>query len=184
MENPRWQRFFAFIIDLLGSYVVQFFGGVMGAFLGSLFTLEAEVTEAVVQSNAIQGFFVGTLFWGTAYWLLNWVVLQAMTGATLGKHVFKLKLVRTDGSELEWSTVLGRTLVFSLSLIFFGLGLIPILVTRKSQGLHDFIFKTEVIHSDQTASLESLSLKVSSSSSSSSKDLNSESRTPDHQQAA
>ncbi len=145
MEYPRWQRFFAFLTDLFASYVFQFFGGVIGAFVASILIFGDGVTEAVVQQAAMKGFFWGTLFWGTTYWILNWIFLQGMTGATIGKHIFKLKVVQENDEPVDWISLLGRTVVMFLSVVFFGMGVIPILFSKKSQGLHDKIFKTKVI---------------------------------------
>ena len=73
-------------------------------------------------------------------------VSLAITGRTIGKGLAGLRVVRADGSAPGVRTVFFRTLMFPLSVLFFGIGLLMIVVQREHRSLHDLIAKTCVVY--------------------------------------
>ena len=66
--------------------------------------------------------------------------------ATLGKRILGLVVVRSSNDEpITFVRALVRNLARFINLPIYCLGYLPILFTKKSQGLHDFIAQTRVI---------------------------------------
>lgn len=84
---------------------------------------------------------------GLGFGLFNWVLLPAITGASLGKLLFGLRVVTADGQRAG----IGRQLVRYLVLIVdsFCCGIVGLIAIRSSRGhrrLGDMAAGTFVIH--------------------------------------
>ena len=65
---------------------------------------------------------------------------------TLGKAILGIKLQNShDDSRITFTTALLRIVVKTFSILFFGFGILPIIFTKKHQGLHDLIAGTVVV---------------------------------------
>lgn len=80
--------------------------------------------------------------WAYLYFAVPW----AVSGRTPGMLLLGLRVVRRDGSPLDPGHAFLRALVFPLSFILFGLGLVGILVGREHRALHDVLAKTTVVY--------------------------------------
>jgi uncharacterized RDD family membrane protein YckC len=60
--------------------------------------------------------------------------------------VLGLRVVRNDGERLEGRRAALRTVVFPLSFIIFGIGLLMGLVRRDRRELHDLLAGTAVVY--------------------------------------
>jgi uncharacterized RDD family membrane protein YckC len=81
-------------------------------------------------------------------WLLFYLGYSwAASGRTLGMAALGVRVVRADGTALDARRAALRALVFPLSFIFFGLGLVGILVQREHRALHDLVAGTAVVYS-------------------------------------
>lgn len=82
-------------------------------------------------------------------YLLTAIYYVSMTyyyGTTLGKKLFNLKVVSTDGSELTFINVLYReTIGKYLSSIIF-IGYLMISIDSEKRGLHDRLCDTRVVY--------------------------------------
>lgn len=87
---------------------------------------------------------VGAIFlaWLFAYHAYSWGAF----GKTIGMALLGVRVTRADGADLSGRRAVGRTVVFPLSFLFFGLGLLPILFQRERRALHDLIAGTAVIY--------------------------------------
>ena len=74
-------------------------------------------------------------------------------GTTIGGILFNLRVVRLDGRELDWPTVVVRALSCFLSLIVAGLGFIWIAFDADKQAWHDKIAGTVVVRMPKGVSL-------------------------------
>ncbi|MBV8462597.1 MAG: RDD family protein [Acidimicrobiales bacterium] len=81
--------------------------------------------------------------WEFVYFAYQW----SLSGRTIGMAILGIKVVRTDGSPLGLRQAVVRTLVFPLSFICFGLGLVGIVLTRDRHAWHDRIAGTAVVYS-------------------------------------
>ncbi len=75
--------------------------------------------------------------YGAIFWKLK--------GTTIGGIICGLRVVRTDGRELDWSTAVVRALGCFLSLIVVGLGFIWVAIDDEKQSWHDKIAGTTVV---------------------------------------
>jgi uncharacterized RDD family membrane protein YckC len=82
---------------------------------------------------------------------LNFVVLAAWRGRTLGKWATGLRIVRRDGQPMGVARSLLRHLVgYPFSLLTFGLGFLIAVVSTQGRALHDMIAGTVVIRDTTT----------------------------------
>lgn len=123
-----WTRVLAFIIDaiLLGiasSIVVGVLGGAPGEI-----------------DNRSQG--TSTLL-GLAYYLYFWSSYGG--GQTLGMRALNIKVIRTDGTQLDLVGALIRYVGLIISFVVIFLGVIWVAFDAEKQGWHDKIAKTYVV---------------------------------------
>jgi uncharacterized RDD family membrane protein YckC len=116
-------RFLAILID---SIII----GVIAGILGAIFR----------DAPAIYGGFTGILA------LAYFIILEATQGATLGKMVVGLRVVKIDGSPISWSESVIRNLLRIIDGIFFYLvGAIFVWTSPRKQRLGDRAASTVVI---------------------------------------
>ncbi len=73
------------------------------------------------------------------------VLFNALRGATPGKRIFGLRVVRLDGSPISWRQALGRQGADWISKLTFGLGYLMILLSPEKRALHDHMARTQVV---------------------------------------
>lgn len=78
-------------------------------------------------------------------WTAYFVWMVGTYGATIGKMVLKLKIVKKNGKRVSYSDALLRELASYLSLFVLGIGFLSIGWDRRKQGWHDKITKTVVV---------------------------------------
>lgn len=105
--------------------------------------------DAIVVPNADFGRALGV---GGLVWLLSLVnqfVVQGITGATFGKHMLRLRVVREDGQLAGFGRNAGRTLMFVVDGFCGGLvGLVTVLATTPHRRVGDMVAGTYVVHKD------------------------------------
>jgi len=84
-----------------------------------------------------------------AYGALLW----KFRGATVGDIIFGIKVVKVDGSALDWTTAIVRALACLLSLVVACLGFFWIAFDPEKQGWHDKISGTYVVKLPKGTSL-------------------------------
>jgi uncharacterized RDD family membrane protein YckC len=67
------------------------------------------------------------------------------SGATIGKRVFDLRVVRESGDRIGFLAAIGRNLTKPLSVVLAGIGVVMIMFGRTKQGIHDRIAGTYVL---------------------------------------
>lgn len=72
-------------------------------------------------------------------------LFTAACGQTVGKMAFGLKVVSSGGGPLTIGRALLRVVVFLLSALPAGLGLLPAAFDRGRRGLHDRLAATRVV---------------------------------------
>jgi len=77
------------------------------------------------------------------------VVLHVWSGQTIGKKIMHIKLVKTDMSKVTLGTALIREVAELISIIFYYIGYLWIIIDKKKQGWHDKLAKTYVIKVDE-----------------------------------
>ena len=77
-----------------------------------------------------------------AYFVLCWVLV----GATPGKYVLGLKVLRTSGQRISWWRAIIRLVGYWISALPLFLGYLWILVGARRQGWHDKLADTIVVY--------------------------------------
>jgi uncharacterized RDD family membrane protein YckC len=124
------------------------------------------VLSAVVPARVLfplQGLFVMiTLLVGWSYFvLLEWL----WEGRTLGKRMFGLRVISADGSPASFTAVLIRNLlrVVDFLPVFYGVGLLAVVLSSRSQRLGDLAAGTFVVRAPRPR-IDLLSLRTIASS--------------------
>jgi len=144
-------RFVALMIDIL---IVTFgsllFGG-MASLILNFFGISANGLDLQASTvnllELIQVIIVGvtalaTLLFVPAYFVVFWTVV----GATPGKQILGLQIVRTNRAQLGWFRSILRFIGYFISAIVFFLGFLWVFVDRRRQGWHDKIADTFVVY--------------------------------------
>lgn len=66
-------------------------------------------------------------------------------GNTVGAKVMKIMLVASNQDELRTGKIIHRSILAIFSLIFYGVGFLPILFTKEKLALHDILANTRVV---------------------------------------
>lgn len=129
-----WMRFWAFLADLL---VVFSINSILLTPFPDTMLFDLWSAQALLRGIT---FFV--------YFLM----MTKLTSQTLGKMIFGLKVVRTDGKPLQWSDLLFREVIVRFCYkIFTILNVLYVIVAfhKNKQGIHDLVAQTYVVHSDE-----------------------------------
>jgi uncharacterized RDD family membrane protein YckC len=122
-------RFLALLID--GIIL-----GIIGAVLGVIFRLTLGTSAGTTVASSI-GSIIGIVYF---FWL------EATQGATLGKRMLGLRIVKIDGSPIGWSESIIRNLLRIIDGLFVYLvGAILIWTSPQRQRLGDRVAKTVVV---------------------------------------
>jgi uncharacterized RDD family membrane protein YckC len=120
-----WVRVVAFVIDGIATGIVA------GILNGILFG-----------GDATRGNGLSTLI-GLAYVLYFWSTYGH--GQTIGNRVMKIRVVKTDGSELSLMDAFIRYVGLIISFICIFIGVIWVAFDANKQGWHDKIASTYVV---------------------------------------
>jgi len=131
-------RLLAFVADALLVWFVFFLGiGGIG-FVANLFTEDALSGSPLLGTLLLIAFVV----WAFAYLAAS----LAIAGRTIGMGVIGLLVVTRDGGPIPGRKAVLRALVFPLSFLPFGLGLLGIVAGRERRALHDVAAGTTVVY--------------------------------------
>lgn len=117
--KPFGIRAGAFIIDTLMINAVTFAGGVAGVFLLA-FVLTA-TGRPLLPASAQQGFTLKGFLVGLALGLVYFGIFEWLYGASPGKLILKLRVVREDGGRPRLWSVLVRGIFRYIDGLFFGI---------------------------------------------------------------
>jgi len=129
-------RGFAAVVDFLLALVIVFTANLILSWVG----LFNQATFAVVGGITL----IVTLVLIWAYFiLLEWL----WNGQTIGKRMYRLRVINEDGSPAQFTAVLIRNLLRLVDFLpaFYGLGVLVIVLSPKSQRLGDLAAGTYVV---------------------------------------
>jgi uncharacterized RDD family membrane protein YckC len=150
METPRPEyagfvtRAIAFVVDaaIVNAAAIIFAGAVA---LG---------VSVLPGSHALRG--AGVILAGAAYvaWCIGyWSTFWSTTGQTPGDRVMHLRVQRLDGESLHWVMAVVRVIATALAALPLLAGFIPILLTPRRRGVHDWIAGTVVLYTEALPAL-------------------------------
>jgi uncharacterized RDD family membrane protein YckC len=141
MPASLWSRLVASFVDLVVMVVVAV---VIAVVLGQ--TSSGTNAQGVHSAGFHLG--GGGLLVVAAIYLAYTTVCEATTGATLGKKLDGLRVVRIDGSRVGWGRALTRNLLRCVDGLFFYLvGVVFIASSARKQRLGDRVAGTMVVRS-------------------------------------
>jgi uncharacterized RDD family membrane protein YckC len=132
-----WIRFVAYLIDVvIVGIPLLILGAILGAFSGFSTSNQASAGLAIWYLIAAVG--------SIGYFIYFW---SAGGGQTPGMRVFKLRVIKTDGSPVSTGSAFLRYIGMIINSIIFGLpiGFIWAAFDPNKQGWHDKIASTYVI---------------------------------------
>ena len=121
-----WTRFLAILIDAIGVGIVA---GIIASLLGG----DPQSTQYQGLSTLLQAVYF-TYFWSAAG-----------KGQTLGSRALNIRVVKTDGSYLDYVGAFLRYIGFVISCAVFLIGVIWAAFDAQKQGWHDKIAGTYVV---------------------------------------
>lgn len=143
-----WRRVFAglcdgfFLLTVALALLLELIGAVS---LAESFGWASPMSQKAGMSFAVAlgiGWWLSsTLAWPIAYFTL----CEGASGQTLGKHLFGIVVVGTDGHPIGYGRALARLLTLPYSLLPAGLGLLWVVLPPHKRAWHDYISATRVI---------------------------------------
>lgn len=144
-----WRRFLAFFVD---TFILNLIGMVLQTLLGknpiemflnmnSLEELQEFQNSASTTVISLMGLIVGLFYYSIFY--VNY------DGATPGKRLMAIKVIRDDGSKVTYPVIFIRYLSSFISPFIMGIGYLMVFWDRKKQALHDKIAKTVVVKTEK-----------------------------------
>jgi uncharacterized RDD family membrane protein YckC len=138
-------RIAAIIIDTIILGIIMVIIAIPLGLSAWMFSLMTDVT-------AMANFWAGVAVWGTfavinaIIWLLYFTYFEGTSGQTPGKRAMGIKVTKENGSKAMFGDALVRTILRLIDgIVFYILGLIIILVTKKKQRLGDILARTIVV---------------------------------------
>jgi uncharacterized RDD family membrane protein YckC len=138
-----WVRFLAFIIDIIILGIFSWvFNGVWSLARGAGW-MSGGAADPFTEVTGVS-WLVGSLvmfFVTVAYLICFW----GWRGQTPGKMLFRIKIIRSDGSDIGWSVATLRFLSYIISFLLAFIGYFWVAFDVCKQGLHDKMADTYVI---------------------------------------
>ena len=150
-----WIRFAAVFID--GIILVVASSAVQLLFMGSIYRPLSGLREPMPPDQALAAF--GTVMGAAALGMLASMAIGATyegvfisrLGATPGKMVLGLKVVRPNGGPVSLGRAIGRYFAKTLSYLALCIGFIIAGFDAEKRALHDMIVDTRVVKADSPA---------------------------------
>lgn len=140
-----WKRFLAVIIDsgiLFGITIVFQSMFNSGSIISFFEANSLEQFEKISKSSNSNLSGLISLIVGLFYYIIFWVNYD---GATPGKRLLAIKIIKEDGTKVSYATAIIRYLGNLVSGFVFGLGYLWVVLDKKKQSWHDKIANTYVI---------------------------------------
>ena len=144
MQEPLEQNFgFASFGRRLGAYLVDW---IILTPVGLIYSYFYITYGPTINSSAYYAYnYLISISISALFFIILWIKLN---GQTPGKKLFKIRIIRQDGSPIDAKTAALRFLGYIVSSIPLGLGFIWILLDENKEGWHDKIAKTQVVKLD------------------------------------
>ena len=130
-------------ISRLAAYIVDAFliTVTFSGFVATATYVIDLVSDAAIDTDAAWLLVAYAIWW----FLYIWVGL-ALAGRTVGMLLTGVKVVARDGRPLSPRAAFVRVLTYPLSFLFFGLGLVGIVIGRERRALHDVLAGSAVVY--------------------------------------
>jgi len=140
-----WLRFVAKLIDYVVMRIVTLPLEFLPIGMMSSLPKDPSTWVNVLTPDALLSAVMPMFFITVVLWVLYIGFFLGRFGATPGKLALGLKVVREDGSAIEYGRAFGRALAEILSLVMCFIGYIISAFDAQKRALHDHIASTRVI---------------------------------------
>jgi uncharacterized RDD family membrane protein YckC len=128
---------------------IEFFGGLLGSYFGAMVAalvtaMNQDAGAEAMQSSMRSGFGIGFAFWAISISLINRVLIQGISRASIGKKIMKLEIA-SSGAPLTWNRVALRWVLSVGSLAAFGAGYWYAWLNAEGRFFHDVVAGTRVV---------------------------------------
>jgi uncharacterized RDD family membrane protein YckC len=159
-EGPRFvgyagfvSRLMAMVVDMLIIFAIWIVSAIALSFIAQTSSVSELIrllsgifTWVTPLSQIIIGLVVDlTSLLGTGF--LYFTFFYSFGGASIGKHLMGLRVVRADGRPLRPARAALRTLAYVVSMLLFYAGFLNVLVDDRRRAWHDILNGTVVVHS-------------------------------------
>lgn len=172
-EHKNQKRYAGFFIRgaayFVDNFILSAFGIVLYLVMGAMQLIDATAigeaatayvnnpSSADVMSNmlAAPGMSLFLSVWGF-FQAIYFIVFTAVTSATPGKRLFNLHVEVNGQEKIGWVASSLRyvaSLFSQLTLMFYGIGYLVVMIDPKRRALHDWIAKTNVIYQQRPATV-------------------------------
>ena len=143
-----WRRCGAFVLDVFISSLAPVLICFPIMFFITKQSLLAEQAGADISGYSVAmviTYLVWNLLGMLSFWLYFSLQESGRHQATLGKRIFKIKVVSKTGSPITFAHATGRTFAKVLSYATFYVGFLMMPFSNRKRALHDFIAETYVV---------------------------------------
>jgi uncharacterized RDD family membrane protein YckC len=128
---------------------LELFGGLLGSYFGAMVAalvtaMNQDAGAEVMQSSMRSGFGIGFAFWAISISLINRVLIQGISRASIGKKIMKLE-ISSIGAPLTWNRIALRWVLSVGSLATFGAGYWYAWFNAEGRFFHDVLAGTRVV---------------------------------------
>jgi hypothetical protein len=153
-EGSLWlRRAAASMVDLTMELTGGLLGSYFGAMVAALVTAIRATAPEQMEQSVRSGFGLGFAFWALSISIVNRVLIQGLSRASVGKKLFKLELISST-APLTWSGMFTRWVVSVGSLAAGGAGYVYAFFNEEGKTLHDLIAGTDVVPMFESATVE------------------------------
>lgn len=134
-----WMRLWAYLVDVIVVFSIS-----------GIFTSMLSLSDSF-STFSLLGFWSANALVSGIFYYSYFLIMTKLTGQTLGKMIFNLKVISENGEILTWFDLFFREVIGRFiynALLIMKLVYLVIAFTPKKQGIHDMIGKTIVIHNE------------------------------------
>lgn len=134
-----WMRLWAYLVDVIVVFSIS-----------GIFTSMLSLSDSF-STFSLLGFWSANALVSGIFYYSYFLIMTKLTGQTLGKMIFNLKVISENGENLTWFDLFFREVIGRFiynALLIMKLVYLVIAFTPKKQGIHDMIGKTIVIHNE------------------------------------
>lgn len=144
-------RFVALMLDIIFVSIGAIVFAAMVSLILNFFGLSSDESTVDISTRVVLGFLQSTilalsglavLLFVPGYFVLCWVLI----GATPGKQIMGLRVVRSKGERVGWLRGIVRYIGYFISAIALFLGFLWVFIDGRRQGWHDKLADTLVVY--------------------------------------
>ena len=178
-EHNKGKRYAGFFVRSLAYFIDNFILSVIGILIVMIMS-SAQIIDLNALADAMnayvndptseealnkvidtQGVHLFLIIWGVVQ-AIYFVAFTAIKSATPGKMLMKIHVEAAHDEAMSWMVSLIRfvaSLITQVTLMFYGIGYLIVMIDPKRRALHDHIARTRVVHNRRQSVVSDLQPK-------------------------